>query len=111
MRRRRSRPEIAHRLHPDNADDPLFPKLRAYGKGRPGVTEERESLWVIRDDRGRVVGGARVDDIGPDHPVSVDVAVDLARQAEGWASRLYAALTLRGISWRRGQQHRWRTAR
>jgi GNAT superfamily N-acetyltransferase len=95
-------PEIARRLHPDNADEPLFPKLRAYGMGRPGVTQERDEWWVIRDDRGRVAGGAMVADMGPDHPVSADVAVDPKRQNEGWASRLYEALEARGIDMEAG---------
>jgi hypothetical protein len=40
------------------------------------VTQEREWWWVIRDERGRVVGGAMVGDMGRGHPVSIDVAVD-----------------------------------
>lgn len=95
-------PEIARRLRSDNPDDPLFPKLRAYGKGTPGVIREREWWWVIRDDRGRVVGGAMVGDMGPDHPVSIDVAVDPARQGEGWATRLYEALEERGFDMEAG---------
>jgi GNAT superfamily N-acetyltransferase len=94
--------EIERRLHPDNPHEPLFPKLRIYGKGRPGVTQEREEWWVIRDDRGRVVGGAMVADLGPDHPVSIDVAMDPRRQGEGWASRLYETLERRGIDMEAG---------
>jgi hypothetical protein len=89
--------QIARRLRPDNADEPLFPTLRRYGKGRPGVMQERQSWWVIRDERGRVVGGAMVASMGPAHPVSVDVAVDRARQGEGWAMRLYDELKEHGI--------------
>jgi GNAT superfamily N-acetyltransferase len=95
-------PEIGRRLQPDNADEPLFPQLRAYGRGRPGVTQEREEWWVIRDDRGRVVGGAVVGDIGLDHPVAIDVAVDPRRQGEGWATRLYGELERRGIDMEAG---------
>jgi GNAT superfamily N-acetyltransferase len=93
---------VAGRLRPDNADEPLFPKLRAYGKGKPGVTQEREWWWVIRDERGRVVGGAMVGDMGRGHPVSIDVAVDPAHQGEGWATRLYAELEARGIDMEAG---------
>ena len=90
-------PVIASRLRPDNDDEPLFPKLASYGRGRPGVTHEREWWWVIRDERGRVVGGAMVADMERGHPVAIDVAVDPVRQGEGWASRLYAELEARGI--------------
>lgn len=71
---------------------PLFPKLKEYGKGKPGVTEEREDWWVIRDDRGRVVGGPIVGSIGPDHP-----AIDPARQGQGFGTALYAALEAAGV--------------
>ena len=97
-------PEIARRLHPDNPHQPLFLKLRACGKGPPGVTQEREEWWVIRDERGRPVGGAKVGNIGPDHPVSLDVAVDPGRQGEGWASRLYVALEAAGIDMEAGSE-------
>jgi GNAT superfamily N-acetyltransferase len=70
--------------------------------GRPGVTQEREEWWVIRDERRRVVGGAVVGYIGPDHPVSIDVAVDPRRQGEGWATRLYGELERRGIDMEAG---------
>lgn len=39
---------------------------------------------MIRDERGRVVGGAMVGDMGHGHPVSIDVAVDPARRDNGW---------------------------
>lgn len=90
-------PEIARRLVPDNADEPLFLKLRQFGKGSPGLSQEGTTWWVIRDDRGRLVGGAKVVPIGRGHPVSLDVAVDPARQGEGWATRLYQGLTEHGI--------------
>jgi GNAT superfamily N-acetyltransferase len=93
---------IAERLIPDNDDQPLFPQLKAYGTGKPGVTQEREAWWVIRDDRGRVVGGAMVGSIGPDHPVSIDVAIDPARQGEGLGTTLYAALEATGIDMEAG---------
>lgn len=93
---------MAARLHPDNAEEPLFPQLRDFGKGQSGVAQEREWWWVIRDERGRVVGGAMVADNGPDHPVSIDVAVDSERQGEGWASRLYAELKRQGIDMEAG---------
>jgi len=88
---------IAARLIPDNVDEPLFPKFKGYGKGRPGVTQEREVWWVIQDERGRVVGGAVVASIGPGHPVSIDVAIDPARQGQGLGTALYAALEAAGI--------------
>ena len=89
---------IAERLIPDNGDEPLFPKLKGYGKGKPGVTQEREEWWVIRDDHGRVAGGAVVGSIGPDHPVSIDVAIDPARQGQGFGAALYASLEAAGIN-------------
>jgi len=95
-------PAVRRRLHLDNPIEPLFPRLRAYGTGRPGVTQERDEWWVIRDDRGRVVGGAMVADMGRNHPVSIDVAVDPRRQGEGWASRLYGALERHGIDMEAG---------
>jgi GNAT superfamily N-acetyltransferase len=88
---------IAARLIPDNGDEPLFPKLKRFGRGVPGVAQEEDEWWVIRDERGRVVGGAMVASIGPDHPVSVDVAVDPRRQAQGFGSALYAALEEAGV--------------
>ena len=94
--------EVAGRLRPDNTDEPLFPQLKGYGKGLPGVTQEREWWWVIRDQCGRVVGGAMVGDIGRGHPVSIDVAVDPVRQGEGWATRLYDHLEAQGIDMEAG---------
>jgi len=93
---------IAERLIPDNDDQPLFPVMKRYGKGKPGVTQEREEWWVIRDHRGRVAGGAMVGSIGPDHPVSVDVAVDPKRQGQGFGTALYAALEGAGIDMEAG---------
>ena len=85
------------RLILDNENEPLFPQLKRFGRGRPGVTQEEAERWVIRDERSRVVGGAKVGWVGDDHPVALDVAVDPARQGEGWASRLYTALEEAGI--------------
>lgn len=93
---------IAERLIPDNDEQPLFPQLKQYGKGKPGVTEEREEWWLIRDDRGRVVGGAMVGSMGPDHPVSVDVAVDPRRQCQGFGTALYTALEEAGFDMEAG---------
>jgi GNAT superfamily N-acetyltransferase len=90
-------PVIAKRLIPDNPHEPLFPKLQRYGRGGPGIKQEEDDSWVIRDERGRVVGGAMVSEIGDDHPVSIDLAVDPRRQGEGWATALYKALEGAGI--------------
>jgi GNAT superfamily N-acetyltransferase len=90
-------PVIAERLIPANDDWPLFPMLKEYGRGKPGVTQEREEWWLIRDDRGRVAGGAVVASMGPGHPVSVDVAIDPRRQGQGFGTALYAALEDAGI--------------
>lgn len=90
-------PVIAERLIPDNDGQPLFPQLKRYGKGKPGVTQERRAWWVIRDDHGRVAGGAMVGTIGPNHPISVDVAVDPKRQGQGFGRALYAVLEDAGI--------------
>jgi GNAT superfamily N-acetyltransferase len=88
---------IAARLISDNENEPLFPKLNRFGRGVPGVAQEEDEWWVIRDEHGRVVGGAMVASIGPDHPVSIDVAVDPRRQAQGFGSALYAALEEAGV--------------
>ena len=88
---------IRSRLMSDNTDEPLFPKLARYGRGKPGVTQEDEGWWVIRDERGRAVGGAMVASIGPDHPVAMDVVVDPKRQGQGVGTALYEALAAAGI--------------
>ena len=88
---------VAARLIPDNRDEPLFPKLKRFGRGAAGVAQEEDEWWVIRDDHGRVAGGAIVASIGPDHPMSIDVAVDPRRQAQGFGSALYAALEEAGV--------------
>lgn len=90
-------PAIANRLIADNPHEPLFPTLRAFGRGRPGVTQERADRWVIRDHGGCVVGGARAADVGPSHPVALDVAIDPNRKGEGFATALYAPLGETGI--------------
>jgi len=90
-------PAIAARLYPDNTLDPLWPKARAFGRGIPGVTRENHMWWVIRDDRGRVVGGVRVATIGPGHPPGLDVTVDPRRRRQGWASALYRAVEAAGV--------------
>lgn len=90
-------PAIAERLSPDNAGNPLFPHLQRYGRGGPGFSHEGDEWWVIRDERGRVVGGAKVGWVGPDHPVALDVAVDPRRRGERFATRLYEGLEHAGI--------------
>ena len=90
-------PVIAERLIDGNPEEPLYRKLQQYGRGRPGVTRERELWWVIRDDRGRVVGGAVVGPVRHNHPVSVDVGIDPRRQRQGFATALYAALEDAGL--------------
>lgn len=92
---------VAERLRPDNVEHPLFPDLVRLGPGRPGVTQVDDVWWVIRDERGSMVGGARVAILGDGH-VSIDVAVDPRRQGEGLATRLYDELTRRGIDMEAG---------
>ncbi len=104
-------PVIARRLHPDNDDDPLFPKLRAYGKGTPGVTQEREWWWVIRDERGRVVGGAMVGDMGHDHPVSSTSPSTRRARARAGRPDFTPSSRREGSTWRRARVPRSRTAR
>lgn len=89
--------EVRRRLIADNEAEPLFTKIRRFGRGRPGVTREEHEWWVVRDERGRVVGGVRVSDVGPDHPQALDVAVDPKRLRQGFASALYLALEQAGI--------------
>lgn len=89
--------QIRSRLMSDNDEEPLFPKLVRYGRGKPGVTAESDGWWVIRDARGRVVGGAMVASIGADHPVAIDVAVDPKRQQQGLGTALYKALAAAGV--------------
>jgi GNAT superfamily N-acetyltransferase len=92
---------VAARLRPDNVEHPLFPELLRFGRGRPGVTQIDDVWWVIRDERGSVVGGAKVAILADGH-VSIDVAVDPRRQGMGLATRLYDELTLRGIDMEAG---------
>lgn len=88
---------VRERLIADNNADPLFPKFRRFGRGRPGVTREEHEWWVVGDELGRVVGGVRVSDVGSDHPPALDVAVDPKRLRQGFASSLYLALEQAGI--------------
>lgn len=84
--------EVRERLASDNAADPLFPRLRRFGRGQPGVTHEEAESWIVRNTRGQVVGGVRVGDVGPDHPPALDVAVDPRQLRQGFGSMLYRAL-------------------
>lgn len=97
--------EIGRRLHADNAVDPLFPKLSAYGRGVPGVTREREAWWIIRDERGHVVGGAMVAGMGRDHPVSIDVAVDPVAGTKVGRADSTRRSRQRASIWRQAQLH------
>jgi GNAT superfamily N-acetyltransferase len=90
-------PVVATRLIPDNYDDPLFPKLKRFGRGEPGVERVADEWWVIRDHRGVVVGGAMVGSIGDDHPVAIDVAVEPSRQGHGLGTTLYSELERAGV--------------
>jgi GNAT superfamily N-acetyltransferase len=96
--------ETARQLIPDNPDRPLWVELRrAYGPGRPGVTRETATDWIIRSDAGCVVGGARVfllDASG--EAVSPDVAIDPRYRRKGYATRLYEAIAAAGVDIERG---------
>jgi len=89
--------DVARRLIDDNPFEPLWRHFRQYGKGQPGVTQETDSDWVIRDARGKVVGGVVADQIAPGHPVSLDVAIDPWHRRQGYATQLYQALAAAGI--------------
>lgn len=89
--------EVRKRLASDNPADPLFPQLRRFGRGQPGVTHEEAEWWIVRDARGQVVGGVRVGDVGPDHPPALDVAVDPKQLRQGFGSMLYLALAEAGV--------------
>jgi GNAT superfamily N-acetyltransferase len=53
---------------------------------------------VIRNDKGCVVGGARVHvNDNPEFPVSIDVAIDPRHRRKGYATRLYEALNEAGV--------------
>ncbi|MFH1104218.1 MAG: hypothetical protein V1757_04665 [Actinomycetota bacterium] len=88
---------VAARLIPDKNLCPVFPRLREFGDGEPGVTRETADCWIVRDDARRVVGGAYVRLTRDGHPPVLDVAVDPERLREGWASRLYRVLDDQGI--------------
>jgi hypothetical protein len=85
------------RLAPDKNLSPVFPRFLEFGDGEPGVTQETADCWIVRDDQGRVAGGAFVRLTRDGHPPVLDVAVDPGRLREGWASRLYRALDEQGI--------------
>ena len=64
------------------------------GNGPPGATEENEAIWVVRDERGRPVGGARVVR-GP--PPAIDVEIAPRYRRRGYATALYQALNAAGF--------------
>lgn len=64
------------------------------GDGHPGATQENEYIWVIRDHKGRPVGGARVF-AGP--PPSIDVEIAPKHRRKGYATALYEALDASGF--------------
>jgi GNAT superfamily N-acetyltransferase len=76
--------------------DPLMATLRMFGRGRPGITRETEIYWVVRDRRGRVIGGAKADDSIP-RAIAVDVEIAPHHRRQGHASRLYEAIAAAGI--------------
>jgi GNAT superfamily N-acetyltransferase len=88
-------PEIAPHLLRIQLD-PLMATLRTFGRGRPGITRETEIYWVVRDRRGRVIGGAKADANVP-RAIALDVEIAPAHRRQGHASRLYEAIAATGI--------------
>lgn len=70
-------------------------ELVLYGKGPPGITRENEFTWVARDEKGRVIGGARAH--ADFSPPLLDVEVVPEQRRKGWATRLYAEIAAVGI--------------
>lgn len=75
---------------------PFMESLRAFGRGRPGITRETEIYWVVRDRHGRIIGGAKADVIDEDL-VALDVEIVREHRRRGHATRLYLAIQEAGI--------------
>lgn len=82
--------------------EPEWRQFLSYGEGRPGATEENENLWVIRDQRGRPVGGARVF-AGP--PAAIDIEIAPGYRRKGYATALYEALAAAGFNTEAASDH------
>lgn len=76
--------------------EPLMTTLRTFGRGRPGITRETEIYWVVRDRRGRVIGGAKADNSDP-RAIALDVEIAPAHRRQGLATRLFQAISAAGI--------------
>lgn len=75
---------------------PFMESLWSFGRGRPGITRETDIYWVLRDRRGRIIGGAKADVIDEDL-VALDVEVVPEHRRRGHATRLYLAIQDAGI--------------
>lgn len=73
-----------------------------YGKGSPGARAETDDIWVVRDERGRPVGGARVF-WGP--PPAIDVEIAPRHRRMGYATVLYEALNAAGFDTEGASDH------
>lgn len=80
---------------------PLMATLASFGKGKPGITRETEVYWVLRDDRGRVIGGAMASDDPEDDP-ALDIEVVREHRRQGHGTRLVEAITAAGIDYEKG---------
>ena len=75
---------------------PFMESLRSFGRGRPGITRETEIYWVVRDQHGRIIGGAKAEVIDDDL-VALDVEVLPEHRRRGHATRLYLAIQEAGV--------------
>jgi GNAT superfamily N-acetyltransferase len=94
--------EINRRLN-RRSTAPLLRELRNFGKGPPGIHRDDDYWWILRDRRGRVIGGARV--ITDEDPVLIDIEVDRQHRRQGHATRLFAEIEAAGYDVESGSDH------
>jgi GNAT superfamily N-acetyltransferase len=95
-------PEIDSRLN-RRPTVPLMRELKQFGKGPTGIRRDQEYWWILRDHRGRVIGGARV--ITDENPVLIDIEVEERHRRQGHGSRLFAVVELAGYDMEAGSDH------
>lgn len=94
--------EINRRLN-RRSTVPLLRELCNFGKGPPGIRRDDDYWWILRDRRGRVIGGARV--ITDEDPVVIDIEVDRQHRRQGHATRLFAEIEAAGYDMESGSNH------
>ena len=85
-------PDDVHLLTADLQEE--WREFLNYGKGPPGARAVNGAIWVVRDERGKPVGGARVFR-GP--PPTIDVEIAPRYRRRGYATVLYQALDAAGF--------------